>query len=265
MASIRVVETKQNFKPIIKALSIFDKAMNGGQLRDGNSKKKAMDKSTERLLFGVVSFLCGDINIGDDGVHFDQYVQNTLHIYKNHKTTCNLDIHRLSDNVYGTNNNKKCLSLLMNRIEGNDIMSKGVSYYLDGKGEEVAFKSAGDLTNLFTDKLFKIFTRINTLIITATGGYRGSDQYPFSLLSLLELIKSTSLKKIVIKATVYSWEGDKDNIYFGSSWLDILFGDDNFVEREEIKTAFKKLKYTINIQKKCVTDPDQTWCTIQKI
>ena len=51
VASIRVVETKQNFKPIIKALSIFDQAMNGGQLRDGNSKKKAMDKSTERLLF----------------------------------------------------------------------------------------------------------------------------------------------------------------------------------------------------------------------
>eukprot|EP01084_Bolivina_argentea_P214765 364581_1 len=69
-------------------------------------------------------------------------------------------------------------------------------------------------SNLFKSELLSIFKNVKTIIIRTTND-RGYCCYALSMISLLSLIESTSMDKIIIKAVT-----DEDD---GYNWIESLW------------------------------------------
>ena len=109
----------------------------------------------------------------------------------------------------------------------------------------------GDNSNLFRKSLLQIFPKVTTITIgTSTGD---QNNYIFSLLSLLSLIETSGVKKVLI---------------IGGDWLDwnshLHWKQES---KEMIQQRYEQAKYNINIEMK--QEEDNThWmvyhCVIEK-
>ena len=130
---------------------------------------------------------------------FSPYHHSAFESFVQHKTHIQLNFEGALD-AY----NEEMRNLIMYPLDASDYdkekSTESRTEYMIKRREE------GDLTNLFQPALLQIFTSLKTMII-GTGGYGHfrSNKYTFSLLSLLSLIESSKLQKVLI---------------IGGEWLD---------------------------------------------
>jgi len=216
---IKLIKTNQSFHGHIQALCYLDKLLNGDDLFDAEVSRSQIAK-LRKLVSLVLDAPRSDIAV-------DPYIESTWHQYRRHKTMLHLYMSNLSDA------DDDVFDLVMNKLS-----KKNVEEDKDAN----AVRDDNDLSNLPKVSLLKIFPNVKQLMLTTTNP-DGSPIFSFSFLSLLRLIRGSSLSKIVIKAHIPEtfWRQ-----YADKSWIDFFWLDDE--KREEIIQQYRSCGYHVSFQ-----------------
>ena len=142
----------------------------------------------------------------------DTYICDTFEAFRNNKKQIILHLYLLQRDA-----NKEILDLIMYPLE------KGTNKKLD---------------NILRPEMFLIFTNIDTLIIDTVI------THSISMICLLSLLDSYSVKKVIVKANG------------STNWIDSLWSSD----REILTTQYEMKNYDISMEKK--SDSNEHWFLI---
>ena len=151
------------------------------------------------------------------------YLYDTFKCFRLHKTEISIRIH----DMYHYVKDNKLLKVLFD-----DIVEE------EPRKEHDNFDDVQGKQNLMKRDVFKIFENVHTLYIQATKAI-GKYVYPFSMLSFLDVIQDTMLKKIEIRV---EWNG----IFKIHPWLGNASSSSGF---SAIMTAYKEKQFEISFEK----------------
>ena len=181
---------------------------------------------------------------------FDDYVYSTFQCFVQNKQQIILDLDGLND----TNN--KMRELIMYPLDGANLK----------KGEKEKKRDIADFINIFRSETFKILKNVKNVIIMTTD-VTGEISYSLSLSLLLSLIKSTSLEKVIVKATTFNGndsdlnedddEYDSDKEY---NWIFSLWSSSSSI----IKKEYDESNYIISMREVDHDYQMEYWFVINK-
>jgi len=249
--SILVMGTNSNLRPVIETLVSLDKIINGGSVQD------------ENVDVALLSSLIAAHVFGERKAEIDGYISSTFEHYVQSKEILNLNLDRL----YNTKSkNKKTLNLVMHSLKQQREKYMDLSVCVnriraarpvlaDVIDEEPALptpprtprrrRSSSSSEeremqplNLFKPILLSIFSNAHSLHIqTSYLGLGSLPFYPFSWLALLDMLKETEVREVIVMANAKKTE---------RSWIDIWFEEDAYsVDREMVIKAYQMENYSI--------------------
>eukprot|EP01084_Bolivina_argentea_P261910 442778_1 len=196
LESVRIRDTKQNFEEFVHRLHYLDNMLTGGRQR--NDKLDTRDISMMKRL------------LNNDFTSIDNYICDTFATFLQSKKCIILDLHELSYVDHTIRN------LIMHDLdESND------------KRED------NDVTNLLRTELLMKFENVQTVIIISTHPL-GTISYSLGMISLLQMIKSASLDRVIVKAETYC----------GHNWIKSLWDS----EQEILTKKYQIVEYYISMQ-----------------
>jgi len=237
---VKLMKTKQNFEDVLLEMCELDKMLNGGY-------------SEQEEFVTLLPLLSGA-----SAPEIDAYVAGTFGRYRKAKTMLNLNLHELAERVL----HKGVLVWMMHTLIKTSFEEE--------KAATVSgiVRSDLDKCNLPRRQLFDTFPNCKELVISTTDEYGGCNKYgamySFSLLSFLEVVKSSELVKIVIKANIPDLSEQEQ--YGDKCWLDIFWMDKE--KKRSVEEAYQAQGYSIKLEPKLVEDAEaglfERWCIIRK-
>eukprot|EP01084_Bolivina_argentea_P168723 292535_1 len=229
--SVRIRHTQQNFKKFIYALHYLDTMITGGE--------QAHFTINEEDISVIKNLFANALN-KNASFRFDRYIYETFATFIYNKKQIVLDLHKL----YEANSGFR--DLIMDKMNCHSRKWRQRSF--GDITEKDAFGEFSNFTNLFLSQMLSIFKNVNNIIIktTSDGGTYG---YSFSMVSLLTLIKLSSLDTITLKANTHYWLKEYN-------WIKSLWHS----EGKQINQLYERSNYNI-----CVTKHTQAyWLEINK-
>eukprot|EP01084_Bolivina_argentea_P098392 176834_1 len=217
MESIRLRTTQQNFKDFIHTLCYLDFMLfSGGQKYD--KIKKGHVKCIKHLI---------NVAIGNESKeHYDPYVYSTFKCFVTNQKQMILNLPGLK----GANN--QIVDLVMHSLEETNLKTEDFDklFPADHVFEEQEF------TNLLHGRVFNVFKNIRNIFI-----YSGNSSYfyKFSIFTLLTVIESTLVEKVVIQSGATG--GSESNSWLREYWS--LCGS-------HIKKQYKRKNFAVTFSRK---------------
>eukprot|EP01084_Bolivina_argentea_P054605 100134_1 len=201
--------TKQNFSLFIQSLYYFDCIVSGADtIPQLNAKHKRIIKSLINSKIEMKSSL-----------KLDDYVNKTFECFTQNKQQIILTFHRINEQA-----DKEITDLIMYKLKKNE--------------EDESIKDINEIneTNLFRKEIFILLPNVTRVVISSTR-WNGYATYSFSLLKLLDLIESTGLKQVVVKAVRLR---DED------TWITLLWS--SLESYAKIKKAYNAKIWDISVK-----------------
>ena len=213
--AIWLIEDAQQFDKIAKAMACLDALVSGADFY-GN------DMTSEEM--STLKAVCDYFLARGKKKKQHDFIYSTFRCYVQHKVSIRL----MFANIFGYK--RELLDLFMHPFDDHKNIWK---------------RDEGDFRNLFRPELLQIFTNVKTITI-GTKGLPGD--WSLSLLSLLSLIESSTVQKVIIS---------------GGSWLDLLWKSPS---KMLIQQRYNEKKYDIKVEQNGVDSLGATLyqCDIQK-
>eukprot|EP00484_Ammonia_sp_Unknown_P022647 CAMPEP_0197027098 /NCGR_PEP_ID=MMETSP1384-20130603/7073_1 /TAXON_ID=29189 /ORGANISM="Ammonia sp." /LENGTH=797 /DNA_ID=CAMNT_0042455895 /DNA_START=21 /DNA_END=2414 /DNA_ORIENTATION=- len=232
--ALYILKTNQKFEALVDAMCYLDKMVNGDSLCT-----HSLSDHRAKLLCHLIAVTLGESV--DEEAMFDPYILSSFKQYIESKKHIQLDL----DDIYDSGHQMV-----------KDIMLHTMEKRAVDEVKQCAIRKATDLVNLPQSAILKIFRDVQHLTIRTTYA-GGAHFYSFSLLSLLNCISGSMVRRVEIKADVDGYDGH------GECWLDVLWADEK--RRSEIVSAFKDAKYNIALVAELMgEDQRERWCIISK-
>ena len=222
LESIYITKKKKNFKVIVIALAYFDSMISGSSI----SKKVSRD-ITDKHASLISSLFYQFLNKKEEKnmIGLDEYIKSSFQCFVQNKVNICLSYPYLGD-VFQVN--EKMRNLILYKLESN----------LDFK----ISRDDGDLTNLLRIELLRVFHNVRTVeLITNIAGGNKKGSITISMISLLSVIKDTSLQRIFI----LSYGDDRENDKY-ESWQSYLWK----LSSSKLMDKYSKLNYKIDLKYK---------------
>ncbi len=197
LETVRIVETKDNYRKFVRAFHLFDTMLSGQDMSG-----VTVTRADVRIVRGAVRGFLGESN------GFHAFVNDTFRHFCARKTQIVLNLDRMS-----RMKNKDFVSLIMNELKGED----------DFDGSE------GDDVNLFQPVLFELFGNVKHVVVQAGSA---SYQFPFDLERLSQYAVPKSLRRMTITG---KWlkEVSVDAINVGEWKVEVVEGYDGLDEKQQ--------------------------------
>ena len=202
MRSIRIIEDRSNLQEQIEAITIFDE-----MLTHINPPKISEDNGYTSIIKDIIQ------STKDKDNRFHPYIHDTFKCFVDNKKFVNVNINFLMLNV----KDKELLQLIVplpKEVTRKEYESD-ISFWIDKENQE----------NIINADTIELFENLKTIHID-TNWY-----YPFSLVSLLSIIKGTSIEKVII--------------IIGSGYQQLFDSLCSASEYKDIKEEYKKEQYEI--------------------
>eukprot|EP01084_Bolivina_argentea_P084136 152252_1 len=171
----------ENFEDFIRVYYILDTGLSGGFQYMSN-----FGLSNSEL--NMINVIIMDV-MGIKKSNYNEYAVQTFNLMRYAKKQIVLSLEPI-------NRDESVKHLMMDKMEKRNH-------------QEEKMRQHNDNTNLFRKDLLQIFPNVETLTISTTSAV-GRTSYSISLMSLLSLIKTSALQKVIVKAdservTKYNW------------------------------------------------------------
>ena len=179
---VRIIDERLNLENVNKPITFLDNVL--------SVKLNSYEPIVKNDDFRVILREIFDYNMSVDGNRkpaFHEFVYNTFDAFVKHKVETHLRLSKLDRCV----KDKKLLGLIMH-----DLVEE------DSEEELVLLTDESD-RNMLKEEILRIFKYVKKIEINTTDysrDYRGTVQYRLSLISLLNLIKYTSIIEVDIRA-----------------------------------------------------------------
>ena len=225
--AIWLVETAQEFDRIMKGITYLDAMLSGADM--------CLVKPTQEEVSTLNSLFDHFLKKKTTRKH-PHYIYSAFSCFVKHKTHIQLRFCSGLDQYADQMRN-----LIMHSVDMSEYdhgrREYGFRNYIIQEaldGFVIKRRKEGDLNNLFRSELLQIFTGVKTITIDAGYGARNSNKYTFSLLTLLSLIETSAVRKVLI---------------FGGEWLDWNTKEHWKQEPKElIQRRYNRARYNIKVE-----------------
>ena len=193
ISSIRILETGKNYEDITKPITVFDACISGQVDIPSADPSKKYGKVITQLI---------NAQITGEAAQIDQYIMDTFNSFIKHKKKIDIKVEYVIKKV----KDKELVNNIINKGESTE--------YKHGK-TDVIRRESKDMTNLINSKIIKMFTNVQEIEMTINEMFNNNNIYTISLIGLLSIIESTSIKRVEI--SMY-WKKKA-----GISWLSALW------------------------------------------
>ena len=186
VSSIRIIEDRSNVQSAIQAISALDHILSESSPLASSNKKYGL------ILGDLFNYFCSLQPSLPNSIKYHEYVYQSFKSLVHFKTIIKIDIHSIATQVHDAVLRKLIIpTLIRKEYERKDFFS----WIADDQNQE----------NLINPVIFIIFKQVKEVEINTSGGIHQDEHtlshgyhYPFSWLSLLSMIKMTSIKRVKI-------------------------------------------------------------------
>eukprot|EP01083_Nonionella_stella_P041659 112866_1 len=231
VVSVRLIETKQNFAPIIYLFNYFDKMVSGATRMDMRSTMK-ITPADKIMLRQLLDHVLGN----SASTQYDPYIISSFECFCHSKEQIALNLWSL----YEINNidDGKIRNMILHPLAVRDQTDE------KKRGDD-------DTNNLVRHEIFKVFTNLKRIAIASTL-LSGKASCSISLVGLLSLFDVSKLLQQVVVTALSDVNGN--------NWIRSLLP----ANVNSIQTFYGGKPYTIAVKKLKSKLTDEYWLGIQK-